>query len=112
MSAIPSDVRQLRDYGDSMADAVRDAGAQAAFSFDRDWSDAAVEALEELAADGREFTADDVRDRVGEPESPGALGAVFRGAAAAEQIKLVGYRRSRRLSRHAGVIGVWRGVIE
>lgn len=109
MSATAPDVRHLRDYGDSLSGAVRDVGAQQALSFDPIWADAAQEALAELAASGVEFTADDLRDLAGEPESSGALGAVFRGAAAAGRIRLVGYRRSRRLLRHAGILGVWRG---
>jgi hypothetical protein len=109
VSAVPRDVAQLREYGAGLAEAVRDVGVQAALNFDSEWRDAAQEALAELAASGLEFTADDLRDRVGEPMSPNALGAAIRAASAADLIRHVGYRRSRRISRHAGVIGVWKG---
>lgn len=109
MSALPSDVRQLRSYGAGLAETVADVGAQAALDFDPVWADSAREALDELAASGVAFTADDLRDCVGDPESSGAIGAALRAAAAADLIRHVGYQRSRRISRHAGVIGVWRG---
>lgn len=109
MSATARDLEQLRSYGDGLADTIRDVGGQQALSFDPSWADAAQEALAELAASGAAFTADDLRDRVGAPSSSGALGAAFRAAAAADLIRHVGYRRSRRISRHAGVIGVWTG---
>lgn len=56
-----------------------------------------------------EITADDVQDRMEElgyvPGDLGnAAGSVFSGG----RWERVGYTKSRRASRHAGVIGVWR----
>ncbi|WP_341250702.1 hypothetical protein [Euzebya pacifica] len=62
---------------------------------------------------GREFSADDLVDEVGLPTvtgSPNAIGALFAAAVGRGDIKQVGWRRSQRRSRHAGVQRVWRGV--
>lgn len=97
-------------YRDEVIATVRDAGQQAALAFDRTWSDEAMEALERLAADGTEFSADQLLEHVGEPASPGVVGAVFGKAARAGLIRAVGVSTSRRISRHGGLQRVWVGV--
>lgn len=110
MSALPSDLEQLRDYGDGLAAAVRDAGEQQALSFDGGaWSDAAWRELVRLARTGREFSADDLIDEVGLPDSPGTCGATIGAARRAGLIRAVGYTTSRRVTRHGGVQRLWKG---
>lgn len=93
--------RQERDRG----------GNQAVNAVHSHWRVAAEEAIRRLADTGREFTAEDVVDRIGPP--PGhhnALGGAFIGASKRGEIHAVGYRQSTRRSAHARVIRVWRGV--
>lgn len=59
--------------------------------------------------EGWEFTAADVRWRAGDEPSPGAMGAAFRVAAQAKTIRFLRFQRSRRITRHGGTEGVWRG---
>jgi hypothetical protein len=106
----PADLEQLRDYGAGLADTVRDVGAQAALAFDRDWSDAAADALRKLAARGMTFSAEDVRDLVGDPPTPNAFGAVFLQASRAGVIEPVGFVKSRRIQRHRSWTQTWRGL--
>lgn len=98
---------RLESYRNDLIDTVRRTGEQAALSFDRDWSDEALETLERLAADGIEFTADHLIELVGEPASPNAIGAVFGKASRAGLIRMVGVSTSRRISRHGGLQRVW-----
>lgn len=92
--------------------ARRDVGARAAENAAHTiWRVAAECAIDELAADGRDFDADDLHDRVGGP--PGhrnAVGSLFLTAARDGKIRHVGYRQSRRPDAHARVIRVWRGA--
>ena len=101
--------RRRADEAASLAE--RDAGAKnALLSAHTSWRIAAEAVLEELAKSGIEFTADDVRARVGRP--PGhdnALGGLFIGAAKREEIVAVGFRVSTRREAHARPIRVWRG---
>lgn len=103
------DIDALDTYAAGVAETLRDAGMQASL-WDRDWSEEARQTIEILAATGAPFTADDVREHAGEPSSTGALGAVMKAAQRDGVIKLIGYRRSRRLPRHGGVSAVWIGV--
>jgi hypothetical protein len=92
--------------------AARDLGAdRAANSVHTSWRLAAEAAIGRLAATGRVFDAEDVRDRVGGP--PGhhnALGGVFIAAARRGQIRPVGYRASGRREAHRRPIREWVGV--
>jgi hypothetical protein len=89
---------------------TREAGEQAALSFEREWSDEAFEALERIAAAGCEFTADDLVEEVGQPSSAAAIGPVFHKAASAGVIRAVGFTTSRRVSRHNGLQRIWIGT--
>ncbi len=99
----------LEEYGAAMIEAVRDAGERRALEASGDWAAAAWRAIVRLAHHGAEFTADDVTAEVGPAPSNGAAGALFRAARSAGLIVRVGYRTSRRVSRHGGVQAVWRG---
>ena len=50
------------------------------------WHEGALLAIRQLAAAGRGFTADDVRDLTGEPADPHYWGAAF---AAARKLKII-----------------------
>lgn len=83
-----------------------------------DWRSRAWAALYDLAGDGEDFTADDLRDRVGEPDTEhsanganNAIGSLFREAAAARLIVRTGrVTKSRQPHRKGGMIQVWRGL--
>ncbi|MDZ5077900.1 hypothetical protein [Nesterenkonia sp. HG001] len=79
-----------------------------------DWLTGAREAIEALAArsarTGAEFTADDLRRMIGEPDHPNWFGSAFNTARIARIIEPVGFTISRARSRHGGVIRTWRAV--
>lgn len=91
---------------------LRDAGTMAVDQRDDNawWRSCADQAIDALAASGRPFTADDVRELgVPDPSSPKAWGARFLAAARAGRIVRVGYQPSRRASVHAHPVAVWQG---
>lgn len=81
------------------------------------WRQRAWLVLCDLAASGDEFTADDVLDRAGHPDSRhaansanSAIGSLFRRAAAQRRIMQTGRTvRSRQPHRKGGAIQVWVG---
>lgn len=77
-----------------------------------DWWAAGVRAaIETLAAEGRDFTIEDVRALgVPEPDHSNRWGAALNSAALRGTITMVSLTRSRRASRHGGRIGIWRGT--
>jgi hypothetical protein len=100
----------LDAYRDDLARRARDHGATTAVWPDDEWLKAAELVLGELIASGRWFTSEDVRIVVGPPPNNGALGGLFLKAARARRIESVGYERSRRPARHAGLLRTWIGV--
>lgn len=97
-------------------EARKEAGQRQAEYADPAWSwrSDALDAIWELAASGRTFTADDVVAVVGLPDfgpnRNNAVGAVFSSAAKRGWIVSTGvYRKSRRPEAHARVIAVWAG---
>jgi hypothetical protein len=64
-----------------------------------------------LARNGAEFTAEDVREWVGDPPHPNALGARVLAAVKADIIVRTGYRKATRREAHARVLAVYRGVL-
>ena len=69
-------------------------------------------AIADLIAEGQEFTAEDIRDRLPEdarPHSDNLLPAVIGSMAARRKIRRVGERRCTRPSRRAGWMRVWTG---
>lgn len=74
------------------------------------WRMEAMHHIEFLASTGREFTADNVRQAVGEPDHPNRWGAVFLAARRAGLIEPTGtIVPSTTASRHGAIVRVWRG---
>lgn len=75
------------------------------------WRDVAERALSWWAEAGVEFDCYDLTELgVPDPDHPNRWGALFTTAQQAGLIVPVGYRPSRRPSRHGGVCRVWKGV--
>jgi hypothetical protein len=86
--------------------------ARAGNAADREWLDRAGAAMELLARERREFSADDVWERVAKPREPRALGAVFRRAAARGLIsKTDRFIDSVNVSQHCAPVRVWRSNV-
>lgn len=91
----------LKEQGTSRADQAADAM----------WKQLADAAIDRLAASGKPFTTDDVRELgVPDPSSPKAWGARMLSAAKSGRIRRVGYQPSRRPSVHAHPVAVWVGA--
>lgn len=74
------------------------------------WRREAMTQIEFLASTGREFTADDIRQAVGEPDVANRWGGVFLAARRAGLIEPTGrVRPSGTVSRHASLVRVWKG---
>jgi len=75
------------------------------------WRREAMVQIEFLASTGREFTADEIRQAVGEPDVANRWGGVFLAARRAGLIEPTGsVRPSTTTSRHASLVRVWRGA--
>lgn len=93
------------------AAAERDAGMEAAAENAGEfWRLTFDQRLRYLAATGRDFTTDDLREVVPDPVSPNAVGAMFASAAKSGLIVKVGYRPSERPEGHRRIVAVWRGA--
>ena len=94
---------------------LADACMQMALFVKPDWKVRAEYVIQQLAAAGNPFTADDVIERVGLPtryqgmNANNAVGAVMSAAARRKQIVRVGFTTANRSSSHARVLGVWQG---
>ena len=74
-----------------------------------EWQEAARFAVYRFGFRDVEFTAEDIREKAGDPpSSPNALGALLHGLEAEGKIRVVGHRRSARPSSHGRRILVWR----
>jgi hypothetical protein len=83
----------------------------AAANGDEWWRDSAERALAWWAESGTEFDAFDLTELgVPDPDHSARWGALFNAAANVGLIEPVGYRQSRRPTRHGGVCRVWRGI--
>ena len=72
------------------------------------WTEAARFAVERFGYRGVEFSAEDIREKAGDPPgSPNALGALLHALEAEGKIRVVGFRRSSRPSSHGRRILVW-----
>jgi hypothetical protein len=89
---------------------LRDRGVEQVLSASEPWKAAAIRCLRRFAQEGRQFTADDLREAVGDPPRQNAMGAVFNLAAAWGWIRRVGVEESPRPTRHASLVSVWEGV--
>lgn len=75
------------------------------------WRAIAQKTIEDLAATGREFDAETVRDLIGGPTgSPSAIGALFRRAAREGLITHAGWRTASRPEAHCRPLRTWRGI--
>jgi hypothetical protein len=100
----------LNDYRAQLATNARDQGAAVAAWSDQDWQRRATNVLDALIESGVVFTAQDVRDVVGPPGSPGSLGALFLRAARDKRIVGLGFETSRPQSRHGGLVRRWKAT--
>lgn len=78
------------------------------------WRHVVDEVIDQLIDAGVEWTADDVRDRVRDPEgtgSPSALGGIIRGRYLRGEIEFVGWSTSRQPQRHCAPARVWRKAV-
>ena len=101
-----------RQYGRKTGEQLRDEGTSIVAgneSLHGEWMDAAHRALRELAASGSEFNADQLREKIGDPVRPNAMGAVFLQAVRSKLIEEVGYRKMTRPIGHARRTFVYRG---
>lgn len=95
---------ELRLWGERLADR----GAAAAARADGGgWVDGAVETIRRLEP-GDLIDAEGLRWLAGDPPSPGAMGGAFRTARRQGLIVVDGYRAATRISRHGGLVRVWR----
>ena len=77
----------------------------------QEWRDCCDQAIDELAATGREFVASDIMLLgVPDPANPNSLGGAFHRASRAGVIRCVGFAPSRRPSVHASIVRVWVGT--
>lgn len=72
------------------------------------WMDEAEKRINELIAEGKPFTTNDVRDRcILEPHHHNCWGAITRSLARRDDVKLLGYVKSTRRQAHARPIQQW-----
>jgi len=76
------------------------------------WKCLAWETLVCLANTGQQFNADDIREKIGEPTRPNAMGSLFSKAKRQGLIHIVGFRPMRNKSAHARVTFVYSGKEE
>lgn len=75
------------------------------------WRQWALREISIMAANGLEFTADDVRQVVGEPDHPNRWGGVWLAARRAGLVVPTGeVRPSTTASRHGSLVRVWRAA--
>jgi hypothetical protein len=74
------------------------------------WKQTANGVVRYLAALGRPFTSERVRELAGDPTRPNALGALMNANARAGVIKKAGYTEADRASRHRAIVALWIGV--
>jgi hypothetical protein len=91
--------RTLRDDGLALVEA----------SQSPEWTTAACRCIDELAASGEPFSADDVRAIVGTPLHPRAFGMVFKWAVESDALERVGMVQSKRPEARGRWIVIYRG---
>lgn len=84
-------------------------GMSRAAMADRGWLPIAAEVIEELAAAGEEFSAENVRARAGSPVSPALVGAAFKIARLRGVIEPAGLATAQRAVSHGRLLRTWRG---
>jgi hypothetical protein len=74
------------------------------------WADRAHNAILALAATGKPFTANDVRDQVGPPPKPNMVGPALSSAAKQGLIVKIGGTAATRRPRRSSSTAVWVGA--
>lgn len=75
------------------------------------WRAAAFREISIMAGNGLEFTADDIREVIGEPDHPNRWGGVWLAARKSGLIEPTGaVRPSTTASRHGSLVRVWRAA--
>ena len=98
--------RPTRDAGE----ALRDEGTDRVLENEPEgWHRTALEAISDLAKNGKKFTVDDVMARIERPEHHNSIGAVMLKAHRSGLIHKVGDTKSRRPEARARVIPVYTG---
>lgn len=112
-SLLPPTTASLFDVEPESGQGLADKGmALANGAASPEWKRKWDAAIRDLARAGEPFTADDVRDRAGEPtDHPNACGARFNAAARSGLIERVGYRKSARPILHSHPIALWQGRV-
>lgn len=72
-----------------------------------EWFELAHAALDAVLAEGRQFTTDDLRDKVPAPGHPNWWGTFFAAARESERIKSIGFQLSKSRSRKGGILRIW-----
>lgn len=103
---------ELLKLGDAPSVTGLSDGLQAAYVFASDvWKDAALAAVYELAAAGRDFSIDDVRHLgVQEPDKPQRWGSLLAVAKNDGLIERVGLQEHRTPKGDGNLVRLWRGT--
>lgn len=96
-----------------LGEALRDQGMARVLMFtDDEWKLRAMQAIIELARGGEPFTSEDLRELVGDPPKPNAMGSIFNTAAMRKIITHVGWRKASRPGMHATDLREWMGRVK
>ncbi|MFF5791090.1 hypothetical protein ACFY5D_03480 [Paeniglutamicibacter sp. NPDC012692] len=79
---------------------------------DCSWREDATDLIERWAAEGRRFTADDLREAMRPAPTPNMIGSVFLAASRRRLIEKVADNQSRTKSRNGGHQYTWVGIPE
>ena len=77
-----------------------------------EWKDVAWDTLINLAKSGEPFNADDIKEQIGPPDHPNAVGSLFSTARRRGIIEIVGMRPMRGAKAHARMTFLYTGVKE
>jgi len=86
---------------------LKDEGVAQVTRNNKEWVEDAMEVIHWFAGLDEPFTADNIRQMVGDPPHPNCIGAAFRNASKAGKIKFEGYQQSKRKGARARVLTVW-----
>lgn len=93
---------ELREEGVARVDRATDAK----------WKSRCDTVIRTLAQSGLPFTAEDVREQVGDPPRQNAFGSRFLKANSSGLIEKVGYQTARRPEAHARILPVYKGRLD
>lgn len=92
-----------------LGERLRDSGAKTVLEHAGEaWRNEFNAAADELLASRGRLTSDDVVQVVGlPPNHPNAIGAAMRSWARTKGLRVVGYNKSQKTSRHAAIVAIW-----